>query len=293
MSPRSTVRYDWEQALWNCPDVPGKYKHVLAAASFFATFETGRDIRAPQTLISECSGASDSSVYRALKWGRANGWLWREHKSTGEGDCDIHWLTIPKHDHRHTIKAVKARIGITTPVTQTGVTGHASHTDELPRESYLGNSTKGVPSRELNQGSPTEGASAGGVDQGPGIRAMSDSDLWGSSSPEPNRTLPEAAVADQDRPGEPVAVAESSSVGPGSSCSSEPSSGAEPDLDRFLAFLARKAKLWPGLEQHAEDPQEALSLFLQLLKDPPAELPAKCTGVEHWAAVTTAERLTE
>ncbi len=71
--PRSAIRYEWERALWNCPDVPGKYKHVLAAASFFATFDTGRDLRAPQELIAETSGASLSTVGRAIRYGASMG----------------------------------------------------------------------------------------------------------------------------------------------------------------------------------------------------------------------------
>lgn len=107
--PRSAIRYEWERALWNCPDVAGKYKHVLAAASFFATFDTGRDLRAPQELIAEASGASLSTVGRAIKYGRENGWLWVEHKSKGKGDCDVHWLTIPRHEHGHSLTDMKAR----------------------------------------------------------------------------------------------------------------------------------------------------------------------------------------
>lgn len=107
--PRSAIRYEWERALWNCPDVAGKYKHVLAAASFFATFDTGRDLRAPQELIAETSGASLSTVGRAIKYGRENGWLWVEHKSKGKGDCDVHWLTIPRHEHGHSFTDMKAR----------------------------------------------------------------------------------------------------------------------------------------------------------------------------------------
>ncbi|MFI1682721.1 hypothetical protein [Streptomyces sp. NPDC020607] len=108
--PRSAIRYEWERALWNCPDVPGKYKHVLAAASFFATFDTGRDLRAPQELIAETSGASLSTVGRSIRYGREHGWLWVEHKSKGKGDCDVHWLTIPRHDHGHGFKDMKARV---------------------------------------------------------------------------------------------------------------------------------------------------------------------------------------
>lgn len=138
MSPRSVVRYDWERELWNCPDVPGKYKGVLAALSFHATFDTGRDARPGNDLLVENSGLSESTVYRALKWGREHAWLWRAEHPAVQGMADVYWLTLPKHDHGHDLRDARRRAGC--------------HTDTPPRDSHQGNLTKGSSPREPHQG---------------------------------------------------------------------------------------------------------------------------------------------
>ncbi|MFI5703756.1 hypothetical protein ACIA78_27385 [Streptomyces xanthochromogenes] len=144
MAPKSIVRYEWERELWNCPEIPGKYKHVLAALSFHATFDTGRDARPGNPLLAENAGVSEKTAYRALKYGREEGWVWRAEHPCKQGEADSYWLTLPRHDHSHELKAVKQRAGglAVTP----------------PREFHQGNSTKGVSPREAHQEPTTQGA---------------------------------------------------------------------------------------------------------------------------------------
>ncbi|GLZ75966.1 hypothetical protein Afil01_07730 [Actinorhabdospora filicis] len=108
-APRSVVEYEWRRELFNCPEVPGNYKGVLLALAFFATFDSGRDARASQVLLAECSGHSRRTVQRAIAFGREEGWLYLASPSTGEGTCDVHWLTLPRHGHGHDLEDAKRR----------------------------------------------------------------------------------------------------------------------------------------------------------------------------------------
>ncbi|WP_330279777.1 MULTISPECIES: hypothetical protein [unclassified Streptomyces] len=114
---RSMGRYEWERELWNCPDIPAAYKGVLTALSFFSDFETGRNARPGESLLQEVTCASRSTVNRALRYGREEGWLHRnwtgggtKKDESGKRLADEYWLTIPRHGHGHELDDVKRRI---------------------------------------------------------------------------------------------------------------------------------------------------------------------------------------
>lgn len=104
--PRSVNRSDWENAIYNCPDVDRGFKFAGIVLSRSADFETGRNAYPSQASIAAKMGYTKTGpVSRALQALRDDGWLYREGKGPqpkgGGRPNDRYRLTEPKHDHRH------------------------------------------------------------------------------------------------------------------------------------------------------------------------------------------------
>jgi hypothetical protein len=95
-------RHDWEWAIFNCPDIEKTTLAVACVVSRFSTYENGMDCRPQQKRVAAIIGLRSSrNVRDHLRTLTELGWLSQVAASSGPGEPNTYWLTIPDcHDHR-------------------------------------------------------------------------------------------------------------------------------------------------------------------------------------------------
>ncbi len=82
----------WDRVITSTPTKAVGY----AAATRFAGWGDGAEIRPGNVILAKICGCSTKSVERAFIWMRDKGLVWRYHKGACQGDADVYRLTMPE-----------------------------------------------------------------------------------------------------------------------------------------------------------------------------------------------------
>ncbi len=141
-----TPRFEWEQALRECPDVSLTTRAVLLTMATYATTTTGADVRPSLKRLAAGIGASRSTVTQHVGKAVTAGWLTPAGAPVGRPA--VYALSIPT-----------SQVGTNVPVANAGVTAATGTPERAPSKGDRHGSHRG--DRGHGQGGDRHGSQGG------------------------------------------------------------------------------------------------------------------------------------